>query len=252
MIKGIERNSIRMSKTKKQMSEIKHKELMDEDKIRLQLIDDAINRIRTMPQIGLERSETINQNIDDTSKPKENSTQIGNEIIQVTPEQLILTEQKITKYKSKYNKDKYKQVDRTTAQVEPDEVVKNTYLSHPNLEVMKFIIDCLWKTVTTRKRGDDFILSSDNFIKLWSLITQENEDDIEIVFEEPLMRSHSCIGKSYKKKDLIRVMDVLIKNVSISVIDNVLFNSIEKLYRINKDFVRLSDAPTSEISKDDF
>ncbi|KAA6318787.1 hypothetical protein EZS27_031247 [termite gut metagenome] len=47
-------------------------------------------------------------------------------------------------------------------------------------------------------------------------------------------------------------MDVLIKNVSISVIDNVLFNSIEKLYRINKDFVRLSDAPTSEITKDDF
>ncbi|KAA6361126.1 MAG: hypothetical protein EZS28_043347 [Streblomastix strix] len=100
-----------------------------------------------MPQIGLERSETI----DDMSKPKENLTQIGNEIIQVTPEQLILTKQKITKYKSKYNKDKYKQVDRTTAQVEPDEVVKNTYLSHPNLEVMKFIIDCLWKTVTTRK-----------------------------------------------------------------------------------------------------
>ncbi|KAA6365405.1 MAG: hypothetical protein EZS28_039070 [Streblomastix strix] len=248
MIKGIERNSIRMSKTKKQMSEIKHKELTDEDKIRLQLIDDAISRIKTMQQIGLERSETI----DDTSKPKENQTQTGNEIIQVTPEQLILTEQKITKYKSKYNKDKYKQIDRTTAQVDPEEVVKNTYLSHPNLEVMKFIIDKLWATVTTRKRGDDFILSSDNFIKLWSLITQENEDDIEIVLEEPLMRSHSCIGKSYKKKDLIRVMDVLIKNVSISVIDNVLFNSIEKLYRINKDFVRLSDAPTSEISKDDF
>ncbi|KAA6311587.1 MAG: hypothetical protein EZS28_056097, partial [Streblomastix strix] len=168
MIKGIERNSIRISKTKKQMSEIKHKELTDEDKIRLQLIDDAISRIKTMPQIGLERTETIddktegsgiNASIYDAalkSTSKENTTQIGNEIIQVTPEQLILTEQKITKYKSKYNKDKYKQVDRTTAQVEPDEVVKNTYLSHPNLEVMKFIIDCLWKTVTTRKRGDDF------------------------------------------------------------------------------------------------
>ncbi|KAA6374128.1 MAG: hypothetical protein EZS28_030346 [Streblomastix strix] len=248
------------------MSEIKHKELTDEDKIRLQLIDDAINRIKTMPQIGLERTETIddtskagdiNASIYDTalkrtSKSKENPTQIGNEIIQVTPEQLILTEQKITKYKNKYNKDKYKQIDRTTAQVEPDEVVKNTYLSHLNLEVMKFIIDKLWATVTTRIRGDDFILSSDNFIKLWSLITQENEDDIEIVLEEPLLRSHSCIGKSYKKKDLIRVMDVLINNVSISVIDNVLFNSIEKLYRINKDFVRLFDAPTSENSNDDF
>ncbi|KAA6380241.1 MAG: hypothetical protein EZS28_024230 [Streblomastix strix] len=201
-----------------------------------------------MPSQGLERSETV----DETIKPKEIEKQTENEIITSTLEQLILTEQKITNYKSKFNKDKYKQVDRTTAQVEPDEVVKNTYLSHPNLSVMKFIIDCLWKTVTTRKRGDDFILSSDNFIKLWSLITQENEDDIEIVLEEPLMQSHSCIGKSYKKKDLIRVMDVLIKNVSISVIDNVLFNSIEKLYRINKDFVRLSDAPTSEITKDDF
>ncbi|KAA6368280.1 MAG: hypothetical protein EZS28_036194 [Streblomastix strix] len=240
------------------MSEIKHKELTDEDKIRLQLIDDAISGIKTMPTID-DTSKACGLNA--TSKPKENPTQIGNEtnqveginaIIQVTPEQLILTEQKITKYKSKYNKDKYKQIDRTTAQVERDEVVKNTYLSHPNLEVMKFIIDKLWATVTTRKRGDDFILSSDNFIKLWSLITQENEDDTEIILEEPLMRSHSCIGKSYKKKDLIRVMDVLIKNVSISVIDNVLFNSIEKLYRINKDFVRLSDAPTSEISKDDF
>ncbi|KAA6400410.1 MAG: hypothetical protein EZS28_004060 [Streblomastix strix] len=89
------------------MAEIKHKELTDEDKIRLQLINDAISRIKTMPQIGLERSETI----DDTSKtdteglsyakdsginakPKENPTQTGNEIIQVTPEQLILTEQK--------------------------------------------------------------------------------------------------------------------------------------------------------------
>ncbi|KAA6310700.1 MAG: hypothetical protein EZS28_056263 [Streblomastix strix] len=71
------------------MSEIKHKELIDEDKIRLQLIDDAISRItegsgrndiKTMPKIGLERSETIEETIDDTSQPKENPTQIGNEI----------------------------------------------------------------------------------------------------------------------------------------------------------------------------
>ncbi|KAA6380911.1 MAG: hypothetical protein EZS28_023559 [Streblomastix strix] len=230
------------------MSEIKNKELTDEDKIRLQLIDEAISRIKQIPNQGLERSETI----DETIKPKEAEIQTQNETITSTPEQLILTEQKITKYESKYNKDKYKQIVRTTAQVEPDEVVKNTYLSHPNLAVMKFIIDCLWNTATTRKRGDDFILSSDNFIKLWSLIIQENDDDIEIVLEEPLLQSHSCIGKSYKKKDLIRVIEVLIKNVSISVIDNVLFNSIEKLYRISKDFVRLSDAPTSEITKDDF
>ncbi|KAA6389980.1 MAG: hypothetical protein EZS28_014487 [Streblomastix strix] len=104
--------------------------------------------------------------IDETVKPKENVILTDNEIIPVTPEQLILTEQKITKYKRKYNKDKYKQIDRTTAHVDPDEVVKNTYFSHSNLEVMKFIIDRLWATVTTRKRGDDFILSSDNFIKL--------------------------------------------------------------------------------------
>ncbi|KAA6376774.1 MAG: hypothetical protein EZS28_027698 [Streblomastix strix] len=239
MIKGIERNQIRMSKTKKQMSEIKHKELTDEDKIRLQLIDEAINHIKSMPTV------------DETVKPKEQQ-EVVNEIITSTPEQLILTEQKITNYKSKYNKDKYKQIDRTTAQVEPEEVVKNTYLSHPNPMVMKFIIDKLWATITTRKRGDDFIFSSDNFIKLWSLITQENEEDIEIVLEEPLMRSHSCIGKSYKKKDLIRVMDILIKNVSVKVLDNVLYNSIEKLYRVNCDFVRLSDAPEVEITDNDF
>ncbi|KAA6378529.1 MAG: hypothetical protein EZS28_025946 [Streblomastix strix] len=189
--------------------------------------------------------------VDETIKPKEQQ-EVINETITSTPEQLILTEQKITKYKSKYNKDKYEQVDRTTAQVEPEEVVKNTYLSHPNPMVIKFIIDKLWATITTRKRGDDFIFSSDNFIKLWSLITQENEDDIEIVLEEPLMRSHSCISKSYKKKDLIRVMDILIKNISVKVLDNVLYNSIEKLYRINCDFVRLSDASEIEITDNDF
>ncbi|KAA6356692.1 MAG: hypothetical protein EZS28_047781 [Streblomastix strix] len=120
----------------------------------------------------------------------------------------------------------------TSKTEDSEEVVKNTYHSHPKLEVMKFIKDRIWSTITTRKR--------------------ENEEEIEIVLEEPLMRSHSCIDKSYKKKDLLRVIDVLIKNVSISVIDNILYNSIEKLYRGNKDFVRLSDASTSEISKDDF
>ncbi|KAA6386807.1 MAG: hypothetical protein EZS28_017665 [Streblomastix strix] len=222
--------------------------ITEQSQIALQREGSDINTIKTMPKIGLERSETI----DDTSEPKENPTQIENEIIQVTPDQLIFTEQIITMNKSKYNKDKYKQIDRTSAKVESEEVVKNTYLSYPNLEVMEFIIDRLWATVTTRKIGDDFILSSDNYIKLWSLFTQENEDYIEIVFEEPLMKSHSCIRKSYKKKDLITVMDVLIKNISISVTDNVHLNSIEKLYQINKDFVRLTDAHTSEISKDDF
>ncbi|KAA6371400.1 MAG: hypothetical protein EZS28_033073 [Streblomastix strix] len=86
MIKGIERNSFRMSKIKKQQSEIKHKKQTDEDKIRLKLIDDAISRIRTMPKIGLERSEAFSETIDYTSKPKENIIQTENEIIQVTPE----------------------------------------------------------------------------------------------------------------------------------------------------------------------
>ncbi|KAA6379098.1 MAG: hypothetical protein EZS28_025374 [Streblomastix strix] len=48
--------------------------------------------------------------VDETIKPKENTTQTESEIIQVAPEQLIMTEQQITKYKSKYNKDKYKQM----------------------------------------------------------------------------------------------------------------------------------------------
>ncbi|KAA6361909.1 MAG: hypothetical protein EZS28_042564 [Streblomastix strix] len=59
--------------------------------------------------------------------------------------------------------------------------------------------------------------------------------------EEPLMRYNSCTSKKYKKKEIVRVDDVLIKIVSISNLDNVLWNSIEKLYRVNKDFVRLSD-----------
>ncbi|KAA6392580.1 MAG: hypothetical protein EZS28_011897, partial [Streblomastix strix] len=156
------------------------------------------------------------------------------------------------KTKRFYNKNKYREVERETAQVEPEDVVKNTFLAHPNLEVLKFVIDCIWRVTTSRKRGDDFILNSDNFIKFWALITQENEDDIEIVLEEPILQSHSCMSKTYKKKDLVRVMDVLIKNVSISVIDNVLWNSVEKLYRINKDLVRLSDKQQSEVDPNEF
>ncbi|KAA6379963.1 MAG: hypothetical protein EZS28_024510 [Streblomastix strix] len=121
----------------------------------------------------------------------------------------------------KQNINKYKEVPRETAQVEPEQVVKDTYLSHPNLE-------------------------------LWALMTQNEEKDIEIVMEELLMRYNSCTSKKYKKKEIIRVDDVLIKNVSISNIDNVLWNSIEKLYRVNKDFVRLSDKLESDIGPEDF
>ncbi|KAA6310200.1 MAG: hypothetical protein EZS28_056353, partial [Streblomastix strix] len=91
-----------------------------------------------------------------------------------------------------YNIHKYKEVPRETAQVGPEQVVKDAYLSHPNLEEQKFIIDIVWRTVDSRKKEEDFIFNSDNYIKLWSLITQEEEKDIEIVMEEPLMRYNSC------------------------------------------------------------
>ncbi|KAA6385202.1 MAG: hypothetical protein EZS28_019270 [Streblomastix strix] len=58
---------------------------------------------------------------------------------------------------------------------------------------MKFVVDCIWRTVTHRNKGDDFILSSDNFIKFWSIVTQEKEDDIEIVLEESIIATHSCL-----------------------------------------------------------
>ncbi|KAA6397202.1 MAG: hypothetical protein EZS28_007273 [Streblomastix strix] len=76
-----------------------------------------------------------------------------------------------------FNKNKFTDADRTTAQVIPQEVFDklsqptaetlpqpiiisqtiptnvtdnhlNAYLSHPNLEVMKFVVDCIWRTVT--------------------------------------------------------------------------------------------------------
>ncbi|KAA6369334.1 MAG: hypothetical protein EZS28_035139, partial [Streblomastix strix] len=128
-----------------------------------------------------------------------------------------------------------KEVPRETAQVEPEQVAKDTYLSHPNLE-----------------KGEDFIFNSENYIKLWALITQEEDKDIEIVMEEPLTRYNSCTSKKYKMKEIVIIDDVLIKNVSISNIDNVLWNSVEKLYRVNKDFVRLSDKLESHIGPEDF
>ncbi|KAA6372699.1 MAG: hypothetical protein EZS28_031774, partial [Streblomastix strix] len=216
----IERNQLRMSKSKKQIEEIK-KELTEEDKLRLQPIDQALRNL-SAPQQEI-KADLINEEHQHEVRPKRH-----------------------------YNKNKYKEVERETAQVEPEEVFKNTFLAHSNLEGLKFVIDCIWRITTSRKRGDDLILNSDNFIKIWALITQEHENDIEIVLEEPLMQSHQCMAKKYEKKDLVRIMDVLIKNVSISVVDNVLWKSVEKLYRINKNFVRLSDKPTTEIDINEF
>ncbi|KAA6395329.1 MAG: hypothetical protein EZS28_009144 [Streblomastix strix] len=165
------------------------------------------------------------------------------------PHQEIQTERP---RKHRYNINKYKEVPRETAQVELEQVVKDTYLSQPNLEVQIFIIDTIWRCVDSRKKGEDFIFNSDNYIKLLALITQEEEKEIEVVMEEPLKRYNSCTSKKYKKKEIARVVDVLIKNVSISNLDNVLWNRIEKLYRINKEFVRLSDKLESDIGPDDF
>ncbi|KAA6402414.1 MAG: hypothetical protein EZS28_002060 [Streblomastix strix] len=195
------------------------KELSEEDKARLQAIDEAIaNGFRKAVQIPALQIQSSIQT------PLRSRDLTIDELINVS-----------------------------RSYVEPEQVVKDTYLSHPNLEVQKFFIDTIWKNTSTRKRGEDFIFSSNNYIKLLSLITQEEEKDIEVVMEEPLMRQHWCIGsRSYKKKDLIRILDVLIKNVSISNIDNVLWNSIEKLYRVNKDYVRLSETIESNIEPNDF
>ncbi|KAA6375129.1 MAG: hypothetical protein EZS28_029344 [Streblomastix strix] len=218
MITSIEKNQLRMSKSKKQIQDMK-KVLSEEDGLRLQTIDQALRNLST-PQQETKEVDMINEHE--------------------------------VKSRRHYNRNQYRDVERETAQVEPEEVVKNTFLAHPNLQVMKFVIDKVWSNVTQRKRGEDFIFSSDNFIKFWSLITQENEDDIEIVLEEPIMQSHTCMSKTYKKKDLVRVIDILIKNVSISVLDNVLFNSVEKLCRVNKDLVRLRDKPQSEVDPNEF
>ncbi|KAA6373726.1 MAG: hypothetical protein EZS28_030748 [Streblomastix strix] len=209
------------------------KELQDQDKIKLQIFDEAISRIKSIPTDESTTERSFMQPTD---------------------------EQQSARNHKKYNINKYKEVERTTAQVEPEEAIqklaeeqpRNIYLSHPNLEVQKFVIDTIWRTITKRQRGDDFVFSSDNFIKFWAQITQNDEDDVEIILVEAIIQPHTCIPKKLKKKDLKRVMDMSIKNVSVSVIDNVLWNSIEQLYRINKDFARLSDAPTSEITKDDF
>ncbi|KAA6363952.1 MAG: hypothetical protein EZS28_040522 [Streblomastix strix] len=228
----IQTNQIRVHKSK-HASTVK-KELSEEDKARLQAIDEAItNGFRKAVQIpALQIQSSIQTPIRsrdltiDEEEPQRETAQARRHEVEIQTER---------PRRHQYNINKYIEVPRETAQVEPEEVVKDTYLSHPNLE-----------------KGEDFIFNSDNYIKLWALITQEEEKDIEVVMEEPLMRYNSCTSKKYKKKEIVRVNDVLIKNVSISNIDNVLWNSIEMLYRVNKDFVRLSNKLESDIGPDDF
>ncbi|KAA6361317.1 MAG: hypothetical protein EZS28_043156 [Streblomastix strix] len=242
----IQTNQIRVHKSK-HVSTVK-KELSEEDKARLKAIDEAItNGFRKAVQIPWLQIQSSIQTPLQSREFKLSST--IDRIDEEQPQREIQTERT---RKHRYNINKYKEIPRETAQVEPEQVVKDTYLSHPNLEVQKFIIDTIWRCVDSRKKGEDFIFYSDNYIKLWALITQEEEKDIEVVMEEPLMRYNSCTSKKYKKKEIVRVDDVLIKNVSISNIDNVLWNSIEKLFRVNKDFVRLSDKLESNIGPDDF
>ncbi|KAA6375886.1 MAG: hypothetical protein EZS28_028585 [Streblomastix strix] len=247
----IQTNHIRVHKSKH--ASVAKKELSEEDKTRLQAIDDAItNGFKKSMQIPTLQVQWNQFQPISTSGLTGSSIQTplqSRDLVIEEEERGIQTDRP---RRREYNIHKYKEVPRETAQVEPEQVVKDTYLSHPNLEVQKFIIDVVWRTVDSRKKGEDFIFNSDNYIKLWSLITQEEENDIEVVMEEPLMRYNSCTSKKYKKKEIVRVNDVFIKNVSISNIDNVLWNSIEKLYRVNVDFVRLSDKIESDIGPDDF
>ncbi|KAA6400645.1 MAG: hypothetical protein EZS28_003823 [Streblomastix strix] len=262
MIRGVERNQLRLSKSKKQM-----KDLTDTaSQQRLQYVDNLIAKVLENQQQSLANQTITSRSIQSTGQDE---TQQAEPIISPRNQP------------RQFNKNKYTDADRTSAQITPQEVLDklsqpsieilpqpiiipqtiptnvtdnhlNAYLSHPNLKIMKFVVDCIWRTVTHRNRSDDFILSSDNFIKFWSIVTQEKEDDIEIVLEESIIATHSCLSKQYKKKEIVRVIDVLIKNVSINTQDNVLWNSVEKLYRINKDLVRLSDVPAIDIDPNEF
>ncbi|KAA6357112.1 MAG: hypothetical protein EZS28_047361, partial [Streblomastix strix] len=263
ILSTIQTNQIRVHKSKH--ASVAKKELSEEDKTRLQAIDDAITngfrkaaepleglRLKSMqiPTLQIQRNQL--QPISTSGLTGSSfQTPIQSREFSIDEDQQrgIQTDRP---RRQAYNIHKYKEVPRETAQVEPEQVVKDTYLSHPNLEVQKFIIDVVWRTVDSRKKGEDFIFNSDNYIKLWSLIMQEEEKDIEVVMKKPLMRYNSCTSKKYKKKEIVRIDDVLIKNVSISNIDNVLWNSIDKLYRVNVDFVRLSDKLESDIGPDDF
>ncbi|KAA6402231.1 MAG: hypothetical protein EZS28_002246 [Streblomastix strix] len=256
----IQTNQIRVHKSK-HANPVK-KELSQEGMERLQAIVDAItNSFRKqieIPQLQVQRnqlqpifSHKLSNAVDSLQAGNGIATPIQSREFNIDEDQQrgIQTDRP---RRRAYNIHKYKEVSRETAQVEPEQVVKDTYLSHPNLEVQKFIIAFVWRTVDSRKKGQDFIFNSDNYIKLLALIIQEDENYIDVVVEEPLMRYNSCTSKKYQKKEIVRVNDVPIKNVSISNLDNVLWNSIEKLYQVNMDFVRLSDKLESDTVHDDF
>lgn len=90
----------------------------------------------------------------------------------------------------------YNEVELTTAYVEQEEIVKFNYLSHIHLKIMKLFKDKILEIFKFWKIRDNFIFSSNYFIKLWTLITKENANYIKVLFDEPLFSIHSCIIKS--------------------------------------------------------
>ncbi|KAA6393585.1 MAG: hypothetical protein EZS28_010891 [Streblomastix strix] len=142
---AIQTNQIRVHKSKH--ASVAKKELSEEDKARLQAIDDALtNGFRKQIEIlKLQIPQNQLQPIfsHQLSTPIQSRDLIINEQEQEEdPQRGIQTDRP---RKHRYNINKYKEVPRETIQIEPEQVVKDTYLSHPNLEVQKFIIDTIWR-----------------------------------------------------------------------------------------------------------
>ncbi|KAA6369478.1 MAG: hypothetical protein EZS28_034995 [Streblomastix strix] len=252
----IQMNQIRVHKSRH--ANVAKTELLEEDKARLQAIDDAkINGFRKTIQIPQLQVSWIQLQPIFSHEVSRSfvQTPIQSKEIQIDQsddeylQNLIQTDRP---RKRPYNIHKNKEIQHETAQIESNQVVKDTYLSHPNLDVLKFIIVIVWRQVDSRRKGEDFIFNTDNYIMLLAHIIQKKENDTQIVMEEPLMKYNSCTSKKYKKKEIVRLNDVFIKNVSTSNIDSVLWNSIKKLYRVNTDFVKLSDKLELDIGLDDF
>ncbi|KAA6376297.1 MAG: hypothetical protein EZS28_028176 [Streblomastix strix] len=179
----IQSNQIRIHKNKHVSTD--KKDLSEDDQARIQAIDEAItNGFRKAVQ---NPQQQIYSSIQTPLRSRYLSIDEEEE-----PQCEIQTERS---QKHKYNIHKYKEVPHETALVKPEQVVKDTYLSHPNLEVQKFILDTIWRSVDSRKKGEDFIFNSDSYIKLCALITKEEEKDIKVVIEEQLMKFNSCTSK---------------------------------------------------------
>ncbi|KAA6366382.1 MAG: hypothetical protein EZS28_038092 [Streblomastix strix] len=130
----IQTNQIRVHKSK-HVSTVKEK-LSGYDKARLQAIYEAItNGFRKAVQISQLKIQlsirTPLRSRDLTMDEEE-------------PQREIQTERP---RRHRYTFNKYKEVRRETAQVEPEQVVQDTYLSHPNLEIQKFIKDPILRCV---------------------------------------------------------------------------------------------------------